>query len=78
MGSSSHDPAVCNLEAHCSVTALQACVRKQSIPHQAYLRPSIQQDICDNFFLSAHYLHLQVQLPLIAMWCMDNSHSMQL
>ena len=77
-GSSTHDPAICDLEAHWLVTALQTCVRKQLVPHQAYLGPTIHQDIRDHFFQSTHYPHLQVQSPLIAMWSTDNSHSMQL
>ena len=76
--SSTNDPAVCNLEAHWLVTALQTCVRRQSPPHLAFLGPSLHQDIRDHFFPSTHYPHLQVQLPLIAMWCTDDSHNMQL
>ena len=76
--SSTHDLTICNLQAHLPVTVLQTCVRKQSLPYQAYLDPSIHQHTCNHFSPSAHYPHLEVPLPLIAMWCPDDSHSMQL
>ena len=77
-GSSTHDSAVCKFKAYWSVTALQTYVRQQSIPHQAYPGPSINKDIRDHFLPSTHYPHLQVQLPLIAMWCTDESHRIPL
>ena len=48
-GSSTHDPAVCDVEAHRSVTALQTCVRKQPTSHHAYMGPNIKTSVTTSF-----------------------------
>ena len=72
-GSSTHDLAVCNLQAHWSVTILQTCVRKQSLPYQAYLAPvstktsattSLRPHITRTFKCNALYMQRLVHSAL--------------
>ena len=52
-----------------------SCNVKGGIPSsQRYLPTYLHHQL----LLSAPYTHLQVQLPLVAMRCMDDSHGMQL
>ena len=57
---------------------LQKSIGKQSLLNQVPLGTRIHQDIHNRFFLSTSYSHLQLQLPFVSMWSIDNSHGMQL
>ena len=78
MGATTHNLSIGHLQAYRSMAGLQGFLLEQPSPDQAHLGTHIHQNIHHQLILSASYTHLQVQLPLVTMRCMDNSHGMQL
>ena len=78
MGATTHNLSIGHLQAYRSTAGLQGFLLEQPSPDQAHLGTGIHQNIHHQLLLSAPYTHLQVQLPLVAMRCMDDSHGMQL
>ena len=78
MGATTHDLSVGDLQADRSPAGLQEFLLEQPSPDQAHLGTRIHQHIHHLLLSSAPYSHFQVQLPLVAMRCMDDSHGMQL
>ena len=78
MGATTHNLTVGNLQADRSPAGLQEFLLEQPSPDQAHLGTRIHQHIHHLLLSSAPYSHFQVQLPLVAMRCMDDSHGMQL
>ena len=78
MGATTHKLTVGDLQADRSPAGLQEFLFEQPSPDQAHLGTRIHQHIHHLLLSSAPYSHFQVQLPLVAMRCMDDSHGMQL
>ena len=78
MGATTHNLSVGDLQADRSPAGLQEFLLAQPSPDQAHLGTRINQHIHHLLLSSAPYSHFQVQLPLVAMRCMDDSHGMQL
>ena len=78
MGAPTHDLSVGDFQADRSPAGLQEFLLEQRSPDQAHLGTRIHQHIHHLLLSSAPYSHFQVQLPLVAMRCMDDSHGMQL
>ena len=78
MGAPTHDLSIGHLQAYRSPAGLQGFLLEQLSPDQAHLGTRIYQNIHHQLLSSAPYKHLQVQLPLVTMRCMDNCHGMQL
>ena len=78
MGATTHNLSVGDLQANRSQAGLQEFLLEQPSPDQAHLGTRILQHIHHLLLSSAPYSHFQVQLPLVAMRCLDDSHGMQL
>ena len=78
MGATTHNLPIGHLQASRSTAGLQRYLLEQPSPDQAHLGTHIHQNIHHQPLLSAPYTHPQVQLPLVTMRCMDDSHGMQL
>ena len=78
MGATTHNLSIGHLQAYRSAAGLQVFLLEQPSPDQAHLGTRIHQNIHHLLLSSAPYTHLQVQLPLVTLRCMDNSHGMQL
>ena len=78
MAATTHNLCIGHRQAYRSTAGLQGFLLEQPYPDQAHLGTRIHQNIHHQLLLSAPYTHLQVQLPLVAMRCMDDPHSMQL
>ena len=78
MGAPTHNLSIGHLQAYWSTAGLQGFLLEQPSPDQAHLGTRTHQNIHRELLLSALYTHVQVQLPLVTLRCMDDSHGMQL
>ena len=78
MGAPTHDLSAGEVQADWSPAGLQEFLLEQPSPDQAHLGNCIHQHIHHLLLSSAPYSHFQVQLPLVTIRRMEDSHGMQL
>ena len=78
MGATTHNLFIGHLQAYRSTAGLRGFLLEQPSPDQAHLGTRIHQNIHHKLLLPAPHTHLQVQLPLVTLRCVDDSHGMQL